>query len=46
MVGKVLRNRGIVEKDGPDYVLKGFASLAPEEVSQLVAACKVKLDEF
>jgi ATP adenylyltransferase len=46
MVGKVLRNRGIVEKEGSDYVLKGFASLAPDEVRQLVAACKVKLNDF
>jgi ATP adenylyltransferase len=46
MVGRVLRNRGLVEKDGPDYVLKGFASLAPDEVSKLVAACKAKLKEF
>jgi ATP adenylyltransferase len=46
MVGKVLRNRAIVDKDGPDYVLKDFASLAPDEVDQLVAACRSKLAEF
>lgn len=46
MVGKVLRNRGIVEKDGQDYVLKSFSSLRANQVKQLVADCKAKLEEY
>jgi len=46
MVGKVLRNRGVVEKDGKDYLLKGFQSLKPDQVKQLIADCTVKLEEY
>ena len=46
MVGKVLRNRDIVEKDGQDYILKGFASLKANQVKQLVADCKAKVEQY
>jgi diadenosine tetraphosphate (Ap4A) HIT family hydrolase/5-methylcytosine-specific restriction endonuclease McrA len=46
MVGKVLRNRGVVEKDGQDYILNGFPSLKANQVKQLIAECNTKLEEY
>jgi diadenosine tetraphosphate (Ap4A) HIT family hydrolase/5-methylcytosine-specific restriction endonuclease McrA len=46
MVGKVLRNRGVIERDGADYVLKGFDAMNPEQVKQLVEACESRLQDY
>jgi diadenosine tetraphosphate (Ap4A) HIT family hydrolase/5-methylcytosine-specific restriction endonuclease McrA len=46
MVGRVLRNRGVVSKQGKEFVLNGFESLSPDEVKQLIAACQLRLDEY
>ena len=46
MVGKVLRNRGIVEKDKKEYVLNDFARLTPENVSILRSLCLSKIQDF
>lgn len=46
MVGRVLRNHGIVSKHGQNYALNGFDQLAPNEVEQLIAACQAKLDDY
>ena len=46
MVGKVLRTRGIVEKDKKSYLLKGFGSLSAENVDTLRNLCLHKIKEF
>lgn len=46
MVGRVLKNRGVVTKQGKDFLLNGYESLSPDEVKQLIAACQLRLDEY
>jgi ATP adenylyltransferase len=46
MVGRVLRNRGVVSKHGKDFSLNGYSSLTNDEIAQLVAACQARLDEY
>lgn len=46
MVGKVLRNRGIVEKDGKTFKLTGFESLTSEQVVELTALCQEQLENY
>jgi diadenosine tetraphosphate (Ap4A) HIT family hydrolase len=46
MVGRVLRNHGVVEKDGDNYFLSGYDRLRPEQVEDLMALCRQKLDEY
>ena len=46
MVGKVLRNRNIVEKNGKNYSLNGFDKLTPLEIEKLKLLCQTKLIEF
>jgi diadenosine tetraphosphate (Ap4A) HIT family hydrolase/5-methylcytosine-specific restriction endonuclease McrA len=46
MVGRVLRKRGVVEKDGRTFELLDFDSLAPEQVADLIGQCEQKLAEF
>ena len=46
MVGKVLRNRGIVEKDGKAFTLAGFDSLTSDQIAQLVALCQQQLEKY
>jgi len=47
MVGKVLtNNRGITEKNGDQYVLKGVNELTSEQVSELIRLCEGKISEF
>lgn len=47
MVGKVLtKNRGITERVGDDYVLKGFADLSAEQQQELIDLCDEKIDQY
>lgn len=46
MVGRVLRNHGIVEKDGSGYSLVGYEDLDGEQVEHLVELCQSKLEEY
>jgi ATP adenylyltransferase len=48
MVGKVLRNRGVVERDRAtkEYSLIGFEKLEPNQIEDLVVRCRTRLDAF
>jgi len=47
MVGSVLtKRRGITEKNGEEYILKGADQLTPDHVDELVALCKQRIDQF
>lgn len=46
MVGKVLTRRGVVTRDGRDYVLPGFDRLSSGEIVRLQAACDAKLEDY
>ena len=47
MVGKVLsKNRGLTERDGDSYLLKGFDDLSPDETQELICLCETKIDEY
>ena len=47
MVGRVLtKNRGITDKDGNTYSIKGFEELGSEEVEILINLCIGKIDEY
>jgi ATP adenylyltransferase len=47
MVGRVLtKNRGITDKDGNTYSIKGFKELGSEEVEILINLCIGKIDEY
>jgi diadenosine tetraphosphate (Ap4A) HIT family hydrolase/5-methylcytosine-specific restriction endonuclease McrA len=46
MVGRVLANRGIVNRDGTTYELPGYENLSAEQVEQLKDACNRKLAEY
>ena len=46
MVGKVLRNRGIVAKDKKEYSLNDFDRLTSENVSILKSLCLSKIQDF
>lgn len=48
MVGRVLRNRGLVERDKTKntYSLVDFESLDAQEVEQLIELCQKKLEDF
>jgi diadenosine tetraphosphate (Ap4A) HIT family hydrolase/5-methylcytosine-specific restriction endonuclease McrA len=46
MVGRVLRNHGIVEKDDSEYFLVGYDDLDDEQVAHVVELCQSKLDEY
>jgi ATP adenylyltransferase len=47
MVGSVLtKRRGITEKNGEEYILKGADQLTPDQVDELVALCKKRIDQF
>ena len=47
MVGKVLtRNRGITERSGNTYTLIGSSELTPNQVTELIELCQMKIDEF
>jgi ATP adenylyltransferase len=47
MVGSVLtKRRGITEKNGEEYILKGTDQLTPDQVDELVALCKQRIEQF
>lgn len=47
MPGRVLgKNHGIVEKVHDQYLLRGFDSLTPPQIEELVDACQERLDEY
>ena len=46
MVGRVLRNHGIVKKEGKRYNLVGFDELTKSQVSELVALCDQRIGEY
>src|ERR671912_1000042 len=46
MVGRVLRNHDIVEKDGNDYALFGYEDLDDEQIESLLELCESKLEEY
>lgn len=48
MVGKVLRNHGIVVRDKgtKNYCLEGYDSLDQEQIDSLIQACTERLEEF
>jgi len=46
MVGRVLRDRGVVEREGATYRLGGFDALTPEQIGVLREACERKLAEY
>jgi diadenosine tetraphosphate (Ap4A) HIT family hydrolase len=46
MVGRVLRNRGLVRKEGRTFELLGFDRLTPEQVADLIGLCQKKLEVF
>ena len=47
MPGRVLtNNRGITERKGDTYQLKGFSDLTVAEVNQLVSSCQSRLNKF
>jgi ATP adenylyltransferase len=46
MVGRVLRNHHIVEKDKKVYRLNGFDTLSKEQVTELIAICNQKLETY
>jgi diadenosine tetraphosphate (Ap4A) HIT family hydrolase/5-methylcytosine-specific restriction endonuclease McrA len=46
MVGRVLRNRQVVKKEGSNFELLGFDRLTAEQITDLTSLCQKKLDEF
>jgi ATP adenylyltransferase len=46
MVGRVLRNHGLVKKEGSDYFLCLDENLANQETARLVELCRAKLSEY
>jgi ATP adenylyltransferase len=46
MVGRVLRNHDIVEKEGNDYALFGYVDLDDEQIESLLGLCESKLEEY
>jgi diadenosine tetraphosphate (Ap4A) HIT family hydrolase/5-methylcytosine-specific restriction endonuclease McrA len=46
MVGRVLVNRGIVERDGGTYRLIGYDELTPGQARRLSELCEKKLGEY
>jgi ATP adenylyltransferase len=46
MVGRVLRNNGIVEKNNSKYSLLGFDDLTKNDIAELIAICDQKLADF
>ncbi len=46
MVGKVLRNRGIVTKEGKSFSLGGYESLTEDQRAELITLCQQRLDDY
>lgn len=46
MVGKVLRNRGLVEKYGKSFHLIGFDNLTEPQINELTEQCRQQLEAY
>jgi ATP adenylyltransferase len=46
MVGRVLRNHGIVERDQKTYRLAGYENLSSDQVEELLALCQERLSIY
>jgi ATP adenylyltransferase len=46
MVGRVLRNHKLVEKNKREYRLVGFENLSATEIEELIALCEQKLHDY
>lgn len=46
MVGRILRKHKIVEKDGHDYRMPEFNKLSEDEIRNLTALCKSRLEAY
>jgi len=46
MVGKVLRNHQIVDKNRKEYRLNGFSDLTEDQITKLIYICNNKLQEY
>ena len=46
MVGRILRNHKIVQKEKYHYRLNGFENLTKEQIEELVDICTKKLDDY
>ncbi len=46
MVGKVLRSHNIVKKERNQYSLADYESLTPEQITQLITLCSLKIDDY
>jgi ATP adenylyltransferase len=46
MVGRVLRNHQIVEKEGSDYSLVNYDKLSKEEISLIINLCNQKINDY
>lgn len=46
MVGKVLRNHKIVNKEKKEYILNGYNELSDDQIKDLIDLCNVKLEEY
>ena len=46
MVGRVLRNHGIVEREASVYSLVGYEDLDEAQIQALIELCEAKLDEY
>ena len=46
MVGRVLRNHGIVVRDKKRYRLEGYEQLTQDQIDSLIQRCELKLQEY
>jgi ATP adenylyltransferase len=46
MVGRVLRNHKIIDKNKKDYSLNGFQELSQEQVTELINICNSQLEKY
>jgi hypothetical protein len=46
MVGRVLTQRGVVQRQGPEYVLANFESLSEKQASEILQVCEQKLAAY
>ncbi len=46
MVGRVLRKRRVISKEGKQFELLDFNTLSPAQVTQLIDVCQKKLEDF
>ncbi len=46
MVGRILRNHGVVEKNGKEYRLLDYESFSPDQTDHIVRLCEQKLADY